>query len=163
MPTQTEFFLRNALILCLLLLRHSLCGYMPDVFDERYLACPSRFWMVLTMVYNTRNYWVFGRSPSSDIPKNAKEHNVSKTGCVSILSLGVGDTFSVESVRKSWLRLALSDESNRVWVTHPLHLRTETDPVSKSCSLKYRTMYKVEEASNSECHKLWTLSMWFSY
>jgi hypothetical protein len=36
------------------------------------------------MVYNTQNYWIFGR-PSSGILKT-REHNVSETGSVSILS-----------------------------------------------------------------------------
>jgi hypothetical protein len=37
------------------------------------------------MEYNTQDYWVFGFSPSSGILKDAKEHNVSETGSVSIL------------------------------------------------------------------------------
>jgi hypothetical protein len=34
--------------------------------------------MVLTMVYSTQNYWVFGLSPSSGILENRKS-NVSET------------------------------------------------------------------------------------
>jgi hypothetical protein len=40
------------------------------------------------MVYNTRNYWVFGLHPSSGILKNTREHNVSETGFVSVLRWG---------------------------------------------------------------------------
>jgi hypothetical protein len=48
------------------------------------------------MVYNTRNYWVFGRCPSSGILK-IREHNISETGSVSVLRWGGGgeDTYSV--------------------------------------------------------------------
>jgi hypothetical protein len=40
----------------------------------------GRFWRVLTVVYNTQNYWVFGICPSSGILK-ARKHNVSESGC----------------------------------------------------------------------------------
>jgi hypothetical protein len=55
------------------------------------------------MVYNTQDYWVFGLCPSSGILKNTEECNVSETGSVSILwwGVGVGNTYSVGSVRKS--------------------------------------------------------------
>jgi hypothetical protein len=43
----------------------------------------NRFQRVLTMVYNTENYRVFGLCPSSGILK-AREHNVSETGIVSV-------------------------------------------------------------------------------
>jgi hypothetical protein len=39
---------------------------------------------VLTMVYNTQNYWVFGLFPSSGILENIK-HDVSEIESVSIL------------------------------------------------------------------------------
>jgi hypothetical protein len=52
------------------------------------------------MVSNTRNYWVFGLRSSSGIRKELKEHNVSETGSVSVLRLGVGDTYSVGYIRK---------------------------------------------------------------
>jgi hypothetical protein len=39
---------------------------------------------VLTMVYNTQNYWVFGLFPSSGILQTRK-HNVSKTVSLSVL------------------------------------------------------------------------------
>jgi hypothetical protein len=39
----------------------------------------------------TQDYWVFGHYPSSGIPKNTKDHNVTETGSVSILRRGVGD------------------------------------------------------------------------
>jgi hypothetical protein len=40
------------------------------------------------MVYNTQNYWVYGRCPSSGIPESRK-HDVSETESVSVqISLG---------------------------------------------------------------------------
>jgi hypothetical protein len=39
------------------------------------------------MVYNTQNYWVLGLCPSSGIMKT-REHDVSETGSVSVLSGG---------------------------------------------------------------------------
>jgi hypothetical protein len=39
------------------------------------------------MVYNTQNYWVLGLCPSSGILQTRK-HNVSETGCVSVLRWG---------------------------------------------------------------------------
>jgi hypothetical protein len=39
---------------------------------------------VLTMVYNTQKYWVFGLCPSSGILETIK-HNVSETVSVSVL------------------------------------------------------------------------------
>jgi hypothetical protein len=44
----------------------------------------SRFWRVLTMVYNSQVYWVFWTFPSSGIPETRK-HDVSETGSVSVL------------------------------------------------------------------------------
>jgi hypothetical protein len=44
----------------------------------------SRFWRVLTMVYNTQNYWVFQLFPSSGILESRK-HDVLETGSLSIL------------------------------------------------------------------------------
>jgi hypothetical protein len=43
----------------------------------------STLWRVLTMVYNTRDYWVFGLCPPSGILRNTNEHSVSETGSVS--------------------------------------------------------------------------------
>jgi hypothetical protein len=42
------------------------------------------FRKVLTMEYNSRDYWDFGLCPSSNILKHTKEHNVSETGFVSV-------------------------------------------------------------------------------
>jgi hypothetical protein len=44
----------------------------------------SRFWRILTMVYNTQNYSVFCTFPSSGILVTRK-HDVSETGSVSVL------------------------------------------------------------------------------
>jgi hypothetical protein len=38
------------------------------------------------MMYDTQDYWDFGLCPRSGILQNIKEHNVSETGSVSILS-----------------------------------------------------------------------------
>jgi hypothetical protein len=40
------------------------------------------------MVYNTRNYWVFGLCASSGILRNIRERNISETGSVSIVRCG---------------------------------------------------------------------------
>jgi hypothetical protein len=40
--------------------------------------------MVLTMMNNTQNYWVFGLCPTSGILKTRK-HNVSETETISVL------------------------------------------------------------------------------
>jgi hypothetical protein len=40
--------------------------------------------MVLTIMYNTQNYWVFGHFPSSGILENRKQ-DISDTGSVSVL------------------------------------------------------------------------------
>jgi hypothetical protein len=48
----------------------------------------SRFYRVLTMVYNTQNYWVFGLCPSSGfqlIRRKKEKHDDSETGSVSAL------------------------------------------------------------------------------
>jgi hypothetical protein len=87
----------------------------------------NRIWKVLTMLYNTQNYRSSGLCPSSGI-QNDREHNVSETGCVSVLR---------------WLRLALSKGPNPHGlrlvlskglncVVIPPHLRTERDPVYES-------------------------------
>jgi hypothetical protein len=51
------------------------------------------------MMYNTRtqDYWGFGLWYS-------KEHSVLETGSVSVSDEGVGDTYSVGSVRKSFIQ-----------------------------------------------------------
>jgi hypothetical protein len=65
-----------------------------------YKKTEDRIWRILTMVYDTQNYWVSGLRPSSGI-LNTRKHNVSETGSVSILRWGEGDTYSVGS-HKSW-------------------------------------------------------------
>jgi hypothetical protein len=48
-----------------------------------------RYYRVLTMVYNTQRYWVFGLCPSSGFFLNNNEkHKVSETGSVSVLRWG---------------------------------------------------------------------------
>jgi hypothetical protein len=39
---------------------------------------------VLTKLYKTQDYWVFGLCPSSSILKDTKEHSISEIGSVSI-------------------------------------------------------------------------------
>jgi hypothetical protein len=52
-----------------------------------------------------------------------------------------------------WLRLALSNGPNWVGLSYPIHLRTETDPVSETLwyflSSTYKTMDKVQKKPNS--------------
>jgi hypothetical protein len=80
-------------------------------------------------------YWVFGHCPSSGILETRK-HSVSETGSVSVLRweektptlLG---SLKLTSITGLWLRFVLSKGANRVGVFPP-HLRTETDPVSKT-------------------------------
>jgi hypothetical protein len=45
----------------------------------------GRYYRVLTMVYNTQRYWVFGLCPSSGFFLNNEKHNISETGSVSVL------------------------------------------------------------------------------
>jgi hypothetical protein len=47
-------------------------------------AKAPKFYRVLTMVYNTQNYWIFVLCPSSGILVTRK-HDVSETGSVSAL------------------------------------------------------------------------------
>jgi hypothetical protein len=105
------------------------------------------------MVYNTPNYHVFGRCSSSDILKT-REHNVLETGSLSILSWR-GETPALldllERANLQGLMLTLSNRYNRAGI--PIHLRTETDPVSETlCFLvfEYRTMEEVQKPSSSE-------------
>jgi hypothetical protein len=80
------------------------------------------------MVYNTREYWVFGLCPPSDI---LKKTSFRKLDLFPSSGEGMGDTYSVGFVRKSWY-LPL------------LHLRTETDLVSETlCYLEewYSTFF----------------------
>jgi hypothetical protein len=84
----------------------------PSIFiGGFYTEFQVRFWRVLTMVYNTENYCVLGLCPSSGILE-ARKHNVSETGSVSVLRWGGEDTYSVGSLRTNfthsmqWLRLA---------------------------------------------------------
>jgi hypothetical protein len=61
----------------------------------------GRVWKVLTMVYNTQDYWVFWTFPSSGILQTRKQ-DVSETGSVSLLRwTGGSDTDSVGPLRKS--------------------------------------------------------------
>jgi hypothetical protein len=41
----------------------------------------TRFYTVLTVVYNKQDYWGFGLCPSSGVLRNTEERNVSETGC----------------------------------------------------------------------------------
>jgi hypothetical protein len=58
-------------------------------------------WRTLTMVYNTQNHWVSGLCPSFRI-LNARKHNVSETGSVSVFRGGERDIYSVGFLRKSY-------------------------------------------------------------
>jgi hypothetical protein len=86
--------------------------------------------MVLTMVYNTQNYWVLGLFPSSGILENTTFRKLEL-----FPSSGEGggeDTYSVGPLRKELISIT--------------GVRTETDPVSEtSCSPEYQTMEKVQK------------------
>jgi hypothetical protein len=89
--------------------------------------------MVLTMVYNTQDYWVFGLFPSSGILENTTFRKLDPFP-------SSGPVIEISSFYGAQL--------SRCLLPH-LHLRTETDPVSeKSCSLEYQTMEKVQKPSN---------------
>jgi hypothetical protein len=78
----------------------------------------GRIWWILTMVYNTQNYWVSGLCPLFRI-LNARKHNVLETG-------------PVIEVTSFW-------GTQESMCLPPPHLRTETDPVSKMlCFLAFR-------------------------
>jgi hypothetical protein len=84
---------------------NSMCLNMPSHFQKLARDCTLYFSIfrlerVLTMVYNTQNYWVYGFFPSSSILENRK-HDVSESGSVSVLTRGVEDTYSVGLLRKS--------------------------------------------------------------
>jgi hypothetical protein len=54
-----------------------------SVWKQVRLPPPCGFYRVLTMVYNTQNYWLFGLFPSSSILENRK-HDASETASVSV-------------------------------------------------------------------------------
>jgi hypothetical protein len=59
--------------------------YFNTSFEVRFLFRPTaeiKFQGVLTMVFNTQNYWGFGLCPASGILETTN-HNVSETGFVS--------------------------------------------------------------------------------
>jgi hypothetical protein len=71
------------------------------------------FYRVLTTVYNTQNYWVFGLFPSSGILENRKHGRFGNWICFRPQVKGGEDTYSVGPLRMSQLlRLALSKGPN---------------------------------------------------
>jgi hypothetical protein len=71
------------------------------------------------MVYNTRDYWVFGLHPSCGILKNT---TFRKLNLFPSLVYGVADPCSVDSVRNSYpqlLDLSLAKGPYRAGVSHP--------------------------------------------
>jgi hypothetical protein len=63
---------------------------LDDVEKRKFLILQGLellpLYRVLTMVYNTQRYWVFGLCPSSGFFLNNNEkHKVSETGSVSVL------------------------------------------------------------------------------
>jgi hypothetical protein len=52
--------------------------------DHSQISNVNKIREILTMVFNTQNYWVSGLCPSSGI-LNTRKHNVSETGSVSVL------------------------------------------------------------------------------
>jgi hypothetical protein len=125
-----------------------------------YNFCMKRsFYWGITFIF-TQNYWVFGLFQSSGILVNRK-YDVSETGSVSVLRWRgrkhllswvtwkelisiTGQQWLNSCVNLTegvqWLRLALSKGSNWVGVFSPLHLRTETDPVSETSCFLFSTI-----------------------
>jgi hypothetical protein len=85
----------------------SIAFISPQISNSKYL------------VQNCKVY--YGLYPSSGICKT--KNHVSETGSVSVLRWTRQD---------QWLRLALSNGPNSVGLSCPIHLRTGTDPVSKT-------------------------------
>jgi hypothetical protein len=87
----------------------------------------------------SQNYWAFGLFQSSSILEN-REHDISETGSVSVLL--------------QWLRLAFSKGPN--WVSSPLFISGRKQihfPRRRvPCSVKYRTIEKVQKPSYSVCY-----------
>jgi hypothetical protein len=74
-------------------------SYQP-IMDNSQIPDTNKIRGILTMVFNTQNYWVSELCPTSRI-LNTRKNNVSETGSVSVLRWGDGDTYSVGSLRKS--------------------------------------------------------------
>jgi hypothetical protein len=83
------------------------------------------------LVYKTRDYCVFGLSPLYGIPEDTKEHDVSEAGSVSVLILGLGDTY----------------RPNKVCVFCP---SLKDGNIVFFCVLEYQMMDKVQKPSNPE-------------
>jgi hypothetical protein len=95
-----------------------------NLTDQNYIhyIWNTSFWRVVTMVNNTRNFWVSGLYPSSGVWRNMTFRKLDRFP--SSGKRGEEDTYSDGPHRK----------------------RTETDPVSEmSCSFKHRTMDKVQK------------------
>jgi hypothetical protein len=54
------------------------------IHEIKIISITNRSYKILTVVYNTHNYWGSGLCPSSGILKTIK-HNVSETGSVFVL------------------------------------------------------------------------------
>jgi hypothetical protein len=84
--------------------------------------CVSINWNILTIVYNTQNYWDSRLSPLSGI-LYAREHNLFRNWI---------------SFCPQWLRFALPKGPNKIGVSSS-HLKAETDPISETvCFLVFR-------------------------
>jgi hypothetical protein len=75
-------------------LLHALSIKFRDWICKNEECNTCRTWRLLTMVCNSRNYWVSALGPSSRILITRK-HNVSETGSVSVLRWGEADIYSV--------------------------------------------------------------------
>jgi hypothetical protein len=90
-------------------------GVGQEFISSRLFQMMRRFWMVLTMVYHTRQYYFF----YFDNLQYSKNICVSETRSVSI----------------QWLRLALSNGPKRVGVYHPLTWGRKQIQFPKRCVL----------------------------
>jgi hypothetical protein len=106
------------------------------------------------MVYNTQDCWVFGLGPTVGVLKNLMFR---KLDLFPSSGEGVGDTYSVGSVKKTnsnhWrlsLRLSLSKLPNRVGVPPPSPEDGNRPSLETLCFLEYRAKDQVQKPSNSE-------------
>jgi hypothetical protein len=124
------------------------CGsteFMPEVNEYRKQQVMTNsteriIWRILTMVYKTQNYWIFGLCSLSGIL-----NNVSEDWSVSILRWEGETLYWIQ-----WLRLTLSKGSNRVCISFHLskQVRSSFRNVVFSCVSESLTMDEGQKPSN---------------
>jgi hypothetical protein len=109
------------------------------------IGCVSRYYRVLTMVYNTQRYWVFGLCASSGFFLNKNEkHNVSETGSVSVVRWGKTPTLlgPLERAHLTWGRKQIQFPKRCVFHCYLGKIRTmdkvRKPSISMRCVLRLR-------------------------